>query len=399
MKKMKKGFTLVELLAVIVILAVIALIAVPIILGIIDDSKKSANKSSEKLYLKAVDTALVAYKMKTGNSLTGTYKVSGDNLIDQDNNIVEGFVIDYEGNDIECSEVIIDKDGKVSISGCTINGESIETEVSVEQKLEMYYTILKKASVNLPDGKYKTVGYEVGVIMSTTSSSDTATFQYKDKIENKIECEAVYINQGKIFIPSCKVDDTLVEYSLGEIPNGIAVYYNPQTNQSCPSDPSTVNHQLYNNYKGVNPNEQQSPATNGCMKWYAFNGGESSKTVSLVLDHATHATVDNKLNSVNTALTELTNTYNWSTSINLRAFTKDEFAQIIGVSSLEYYNNYSNIPSWVMPDDNRPNYLLSEGLDTASLFTIKKTGDNTIQIATGGGAVVPVVTIDKVNAG
>jgi type IV pilus assembly protein PilA len=39
---MKKGFTLIELLAVIVILAVIALIATPIILGIIEDTKKQA---------------------------------------------------------------------------------------------------------------------------------------------------------------------------------------------------------------------------------------------------------------------------------------------------------------------------------------------------------------------
>ena len=37
-----KGFTLVELLAVIVILAVISLIAVPMILGVVEESKKSA---------------------------------------------------------------------------------------------------------------------------------------------------------------------------------------------------------------------------------------------------------------------------------------------------------------------------------------------------------------------
>ena len=42
-KEMKeKGFTLIELLAVIVILAIIAIIAVPIILNIINDTKKSS---------------------------------------------------------------------------------------------------------------------------------------------------------------------------------------------------------------------------------------------------------------------------------------------------------------------------------------------------------------------
>ena len=39
--KKRNGFTLIELLAVIVILAVIALIATPIIMNIIDDSKKA----------------------------------------------------------------------------------------------------------------------------------------------------------------------------------------------------------------------------------------------------------------------------------------------------------------------------------------------------------------------
>ncbi|MDO4962541.1 MAG: prepilin-type N-terminal cleavage/methylation domain-containing protein [bacterium] len=53
-----KGFTLIELLAVIVILAIIALIAVPIIIDIIEDSKKEALKRSAENYLKAVELAI-----------------------------------------------------------------------------------------------------------------------------------------------------------------------------------------------------------------------------------------------------------------------------------------------------------------------------------------------------
>ncbi|MDO4962526.1 MAG: prepilin-type N-terminal cleavage/methylation domain-containing protein [bacterium] len=54
----EKGFTLIELLAVIVILAIIALIAVPIIIDIIEDSKKEALKRSAENYLKAVELAI-----------------------------------------------------------------------------------------------------------------------------------------------------------------------------------------------------------------------------------------------------------------------------------------------------------------------------------------------------
>ena len=52
---LSKGFTLIELLAVIVILAIIALIAVPIVLNIINDSKKSTTIRSAENYLKAVE--------------------------------------------------------------------------------------------------------------------------------------------------------------------------------------------------------------------------------------------------------------------------------------------------------------------------------------------------------
>ena len=53
--KSKKGFTLVELLAVIVILAVILAIAVPGISNMIESSKRNAFESSLKMILKAAE--------------------------------------------------------------------------------------------------------------------------------------------------------------------------------------------------------------------------------------------------------------------------------------------------------------------------------------------------------
>lgn len=50
---MKKGFTLVELLAVIVILAIILAIAIPGISNIIESSKKGAVESDAKMVFKA----------------------------------------------------------------------------------------------------------------------------------------------------------------------------------------------------------------------------------------------------------------------------------------------------------------------------------------------------------
>ena len=60
---MKKGFTLIELLAVIVILAIIALIATPIILNIVEDSKKSAATESARLYVDGLQNRIASENM------------------------------------------------------------------------------------------------------------------------------------------------------------------------------------------------------------------------------------------------------------------------------------------------------------------------------------------------
>ena len=55
----KKGFTLVELLAVIVILAIIAIIATPLILNVIDNAKKGAAEDSALGYIEGIEKYIV----------------------------------------------------------------------------------------------------------------------------------------------------------------------------------------------------------------------------------------------------------------------------------------------------------------------------------------------------
>ena len=84
-----RGFTLIELLAVIVILAIIALIAVPIVIHIIDDSKKSSEKESIKLYLDTVEKMVAKEQMNdpTFNPKTctiGNKKITCDSEVEVD---------------------------------------------------------------------------------------------------------------------------------------------------------------------------------------------------------------------------------------------------------------------------------------------------------------------------
>ena len=62
-----KAFTLIELLAVIVILAIIALIATPIILGIIKDARENAKKRSAELVYTGVEYAYTQSLFKEGS--------------------------------------------------------------------------------------------------------------------------------------------------------------------------------------------------------------------------------------------------------------------------------------------------------------------------------------------
>ena len=77
----KKGFTLIELLAIIVILAIIAVITVPIILNIIEESKKGAAKDSAYGYKDSVNKYYTQQLLNNKNlKLNDTYTVTNGTL-------------------------------------------------------------------------------------------------------------------------------------------------------------------------------------------------------------------------------------------------------------------------------------------------------------------------------
>ena len=98
--KNKKGFTLIELLAVIIILAVIALIATPIVLNVIDNARKSANKDSAYGLL---DSAKLYYM----ESLLDESKSLSGNLIDK---------INVSGRKPDSGTVYINNKGEIALS-------------------------------------------------------------------------------------------------------------------------------------------------------------------------------------------------------------------------------------------------------------------------------------------
>ena len=148
MKKMnKKGFTLIELLAIIVILAIIAVITVPIILNIIDEARKGAEKNSVIGYGKAVELAYTQYlyaeslgttpnpyvDTATGDDLTN-HKESGKTIaITIDSAQTATLLkVDFDGDEVECKVVTGQStnynntitSGIVSLQNCSVNGSN-----------------------------------------------------------------------------------------------------------------------------------------------------------------------------------------------------------------------------------------------------------------------------------
>ena len=100
-KNNKYGFTLVELLAVIVILAIILVIAVPKVMSVIEDSKKATLESTAKMIASAAE------KAKVQNTVLGKVEEITCDSVAKINKL------DYE----TCEVVFEDNTAKVSIKG------------------------------------------------------------------------------------------------------------------------------------------------------------------------------------------------------------------------------------------------------------------------------------------
>ena len=111
MKKNKnKGFTLIELIAVLVIMAVIALIVTPLVLNIVRKAKDSANKRSVDAYGKSIDLAVASYLIEKGDFPTS----------------VDQLTIEYSGKEVICGITKLNEDSSVYLSKCSVGGVEVK---------------------------------------------------------------------------------------------------------------------------------------------------------------------------------------------------------------------------------------------------------------------------------
>ena len=160
--KRGKGFTLIELIAVLVIMAIIALIVTPLVMNIIRKARTSADKRSIDAYGRSIELAIAGYLMDTGSFPTS---------IDQ-------LTIEYSGDEVVCSTTQINTDSSVYLAGCTVGGRSVEN-----------YTYGKEETTPTPSYTAYQVGDHVsynGVTYYVIEKSDTTNDTVKLLKENPL---------------------------------------------------------------------------------------------------------------------------------------------------------------------------------------------------------------------
>ena len=263
----KKGFTLVELLAVIIILSLVLVIAVPSV-------NKYIKQSKEKAYDTQISTIIEAAQ---------AYASANSGLLPRK----EEFVVKITLGQLKSSGLIKEEvknpnDDKYFDDALTIE---------IKKKGETYTYDIVESTITTRDGEKSPIINLNGSPMVTynlnatyTELGASATDSDGNAISNIVidksnlvmSTEGIY--QVKYTATDTKgISSTVyrnVYVSNNKYANGTAIYFNPNSNSVCSKAEATSN----------------TSKSNGCMKWYTFND-EGSSTVNLLLDHNTTATV------------------------------------------------------------------------------------------------------------
>ena len=134
----RKGFTLIELLGVIVVLAVIALITTPVILGVIEKSKKGALQSSGCGLVEAG----ILYHAEYQNSQTVRFDIKNNQIRTKEEN-----KIDYKGS-IKDGTILINNQGEVTV--CINDGKYAAYKNYKDNKI----IVVDQKTCTVPENNY-----------------------------------------------------------------------------------------------------------------------------------------------------------------------------------------------------------------------------------------------------
>ena len=176
----KKGFTLVELLAIIVILGIIMSIATPIIIKIINDSKKETYKLSMSGYVRAVEEQIAVNKAKGKITKNGNYNIKNfevgysgriadkgsfsinNELVNSAQLCFDTYLVKYDGKEVTLTEKGCEKEATVNLvigekKYDNVIKDDIETEFNISDDISDMTNIVcnNGATISMNDNTLK----------------------------------------------------------------------------------------------------------------------------------------------------------------------------------------------------------------------------------------------------
>ncbi len=197
--KNKKAFTLIELIAVLVILAILALIVTPIVLNIVKRSMESANKRSVDAYGKSIELAVANYLLDKGEFPTN----------------ISDLEIEYSGKEVICNISLLNEDSSVYLSECKVGSSDVKDKntsdgwyhygkkgLTNEEYVDMYGKSLEKAI-----SEYKASNNKL------PEDYQTLKLDYNLK---SIKCNVTINYDGTVYLTECILDKKEVKDSNNE---------------------------------------------------------------------------------------------------------------------------------------------------------------------------------------
>ena len=221
MVKRKKAFTLIELIAVLVIMAILALIVTPLVMSIIRKAKIAADKRSIDAYGRSIDLAIAGYLLDNG-----TFPIS-----------IEQLTIEYSGDEVVCSTTQMNSDSSVYLTGCTVGGRNVEDEYGNKEQIsykvgdEMTYNRISYYVLEDSDEMSdKVTLIKKEPIMSSEISSYLNTTEVGIRVDISEKYAKMYYYYGSECATSGHLSGCTTEYAASEIKQIVDVWVDNYVN-------------------------------------------------------------------------------------------------------------------------------------------------------------------------
>ena len=119
----KRGFTMVELIAVIIVLGIILMVTFPVINSVIKRTRRSSAEKSIVLFGRTIEEVAVRYELENGIEVTGIFTTYDGHILNGPDNIT--LLVDYGGDAVICDNIQINSDKEVYLNNCSVKGRFI----------------------------------------------------------------------------------------------------------------------------------------------------------------------------------------------------------------------------------------------------------------------------------